>query len=432
MIKWNMKKMYDYCKDNNLDLPKEGQEYTNLHNKYIYICPNHGEYLQRWSEHKNGHGCRKCQYTTINKKDDSYFIDKLKAKFKGSVKINRIYRKDKKVYGNFTCNKHNYIYDRLVNRMLDKRRGNLCPMCAKENKIKNRTGKTSLKTPEQYLKECKAKGYDLPIEDYINNKTKINHKCPKGHIYPQKPDNHLQGQGCPTCKKKTPNEYLQECKEKGLDLPIEDYKGANIKINHKCKKGHIYPQKPSMHITPNRLNGCPKCNVARRRKTPAGYIQECKDKGLDLPVEGYIDNLTKINHICSKGHIYEQKPSSHLQGIGCPVCSESHGEKYIRNYLDKNNIKYESQKKFKDLKDKTYLSYDFYLPDYNMLIEYQGQQHYEPIKFNGKNNSNFKNQQYHDKMKKEYAKDSGYKLLELKYTLNTQELVDKYLERRIK
>ena len=135
--------------------------------------------------------------------------------------------------------------------------------------------------------------------------------------------------------------------------------------------------------------------------------------------------------MCSKGHIYKQKPYSHLEGYGCPICKESQGEKYIRNYLNKHSIRYIPQKKFHDLKDKSYLSYDFYLPNYNILIEYQGIQHYESIDYFGGNNR-FKNQKYHDELKRKYAKDNGYKLLELKYTLDTQELVDKYLERRIK
>ena len=315
--------------------------------------------------------------------------------------------------------KYGHIYPQTPDNHLQEKG---CPKCS---------GKYSY-SPKEYYDLCKDKGYDLPVEDYINNKTKINHKCKQGHIYLQRPDNHLQGQGCPTCKKKTPNEYLQECKDKGLDLPVEDYIGANIKIKHKCKQGHIYLQRPSMHITPNRLNGCPKCNMARRRKAIAEYIQECKNKGLDLPVEDYIDNLTKINHKCRKGHVYPQLPSSHLLGVGCPICKESHGEHFIRNYLDKNHIKYIPQKKFHDLKDKTYLSYDFYLSDYNILIEYQGQQHYESISFNSKNKTDLNKQQYHDNLKREYAKNNGYKLLELKYILNTQDLVDKYLSRRIK
>lgn len=367
LIKWNMKKMYEYCKEHNLDLPKEGQEYTNLHNKYVYICHKHGDYQQSWSDHKAGHGCKKCQYSTINKKDDNYFIIKLNDKFKGSVIVNKIYRKDKKVYGNFTCSKHNYTYDRLVNRMLDMRRGNLCPLCSKENKVKNRTGKTALKYPKQYLNECKDKGLDLPIENYINNSTKINHRCKQGHIYSQTPNVHLQGHGCPYC----------------LNVNLDNYK-----------------------IVWNKLN-------------------------LDKPIDNtYIDNNHKMKFICSKNHTYYQYPNQH-KFYGCPVCNESKGERFIRNYLDKNNIKYIPQKKFHDLKDKTYLSYDFYLPDYNILIEYQGIQHYQSEDYFG-GKKQFELQNKHDNLKREYAKNNGYKLLELKYTLNTQELVDKYLNRRIR
>ena len=50
--KWNMKLMYDYCKDKKYDLPKEGQKYTNIKSNYIYICNNHGEYKQSWFTHK--------------------------------------------------------------------------------------------------------------------------------------------------------------------------------------------------------------------------------------------------------------------------------------------------------------------------------------------------------------------------------------------
>lgn len=68
------------------------------------------------------------------------------------------------------------------------------------------------------------------------------------------------------------------------------------------------------------------------------------------------------------------------------------------------------------------------MPDYNTLIEYQGIQHYESINFRGNGKySNLANQKLHDKLKREYAKNNNYKLLELPYTLDTQEKVSKYL-----
>ena len=183
------------------------------------------------------------------------------------------------------------------------------------------------KTPEEYYQECKDKGLDLPIEDYVNNSTKIKHKCIKcGNIYYQRPHAHLNGNGCPFCKgikKKTSEEYYQECKSKGLDLPIEDYVNSRTKSNHKCNKcGNIYEQTPKSHL---KGSGCPLCgtnvSATKRRKSPENYYNECKSKGYDLPSEHYVNTDTKIKHRCIKGHVYEQTPHDHLRGKGCPNCN---------------------------------------------------------------------------------------------------------------
>lgn len=50
------------------------------------------------------------------------------------------------------------------------------------------------------------------------------------------------------------------------------------------------------------------------------YANECKEKGLDLPAEEYVNKCTKILHVCSKGHTYKQTPNNHLSGQGCPKC----------------------------------------------------------------------------------------------------------------
>ena len=321
----------------------------------------------------------------------------------------------------FRC-KHGHTYKQYP---CDHLRGHGCKYCADDSMRYIRR-----KTPEQYIKECKEKNVDLPIEDYKTKKIKIKFKCKKGHIYEQLPGSHLRGDGCSYCsnnRKKTQEQYYNECKTKGLDLPVERYVNDRTEIKHKCSKGHIYLQTPSSHL---QGQGCSVCKGTPKRTTKQYFI-ECKESKYDLPIEEYINSHTKIKHKCSKGHIYPQTPCDHLQGYGCPVCNESHGEKFIRNYLDKYNIEYIPQKRFKELKDKTYLSYDFYLPEYNILIEYQGIQHYKEKEFFG-GKKQFKKQQYHDNLKRKYAKDNGYKLLELKYTLNTQELVDKYLSRRIK
>lgn len=226
---------------------------------------------------------------------------------------------------------------------------------------------------------------------------------------------------------KTSEQYKQECIDRGLDLPLEDYKGAKVKIKHICKYKHIYEQTPNAH-----LNNGRRCTVCYDTpvKTPEEYKQECIDKGLDLPVEDYINSSTPIFHKCNAcGCVYKQAPGNHLYGQGCPPCRESRGEKHIRIYLDKHCIKYIPQNTFEGLKDKKSLSYDFYLPDYDILIEYQGIQHFKSVSFNGKDYTDLDKQKRHDRIKQRFAKDNGYKLLRPTYKTDTQEKINKYLDR---
>ena len=122
------------------------------------------------------------------------------------------------------------------------------------------------KTNEEYLQQCKNLGYDLPIEKYTNSITPIKHKCKQGHVYKQSPGNHVnKGQRCPYCegnKKLTTQQHYQQCKEKGLDTPIEPYINARTKINYKCKQGHVYKQTPYSHLEGYR---CPYCYGGRRK-----------------------------------------------------------------------------------------------------------------------------------------------------------------------
>lgn len=97
-------------------------------------------------------------------------------------------------------------------------------------------------------------------------------------------------------------------------------------------------------------------------------------------------------------------------------CLTSIGEYNLINYFNNWNIKYEYQKQFDNLVGVNggKLSYDFYLPYYNLLVECQGKQHEEPIEFFG-GEMQFKIQQEHDKRKREYAEKNGYDIFEIYY-----------------
>lgn len=112
---------------------------------------------------------------------------------------------------------------------------------------------------------------------------------------------------------------------------------------------------------------------------------------------------------------YSAQVNNRTNGSGCPICNNSKGEKEIENWLIKNNISYETQRKFGELKglNNGLLSYDFYLPNYNLLIEYQGEFHDGSSR--GYTKRNLDKQQEHDKRKREYANINNINLLEIWY-----------------
>lgn len=110
-------------------------------------------------------------------------------------------------------------------------------------------------------------------------------------------------------------------------------------------------------------------------------------------------------------------PSPHLingNTLSCGCLSSSYGEIYIENLLKKVDLIYEKQKKFTKCRLKNLLSFDFYLPLLNICIEYQGQQHYEPVEYYG-GKKRFELQIKRDNIKKEYCKNNNIKLIEIPY-----------------
>jgi len=134
---------------------------------------------------------------------------------------------------------------------------------------------------------------------------------------------------------------------------------------------------------------------------------------------------------------YEWKAQikSRVSGVGNPFLITYKGEEYVKKYLQKNDVTYISQQKFSDLlgTGDGKLSYDFAIPDAKnrfILIEYNGIQHYESCEFFG-GEEQFKKQQEHDRRKREYAKQHGYKLITIKYTYDTYEKVAEYLDKHL-
>jgi hypothetical protein len=108
-------------------------------------------------------------------------------------------------------------------------------------------------------------------------------------------------------------------------------------------------------------------------------------------------------------------PGQLLDNHGCPECrSRSRGEKKIHNYLTVNKVNHVQQKEFSDCIDKSLLPFDFYLPKYNLIIEFMGKQHEIPIEFFGGLEA-FKSRKMHDDIKFQYCVKNNIDYLDIWY-----------------
>jgi very-short-patch-repair endonuclease len=133
--------------------------------------------------------------------------------------------------------------------------------------------------------------------------------------------------------------------------------------------------------------------------------------------------------ICPEHGEMDITPREHLIGVGCIKCKEakeSNGEKEVRLLLRKSRIKFEPQHRFDDCRHINPLPFDFYIPKYNLCIEYDGRQHYEPIPYFGGEEA-FEKNQLRDKIKNNYCKDNNIPLIRIRYDENVEEKVNEGL-----
>ena len=313
---------------------------------------------------------------------------------------------------------------------------------------------TNRKTNEQFLKEFNAlddsKDYAV-LDTYIKSDVKLRFKhlvC--GNIFSMRPDCFLnRGQRCPVCmnlkcrrtkilndRKKFNKKFLVRSKGEYKCLGIFNGATEKIKFRH-LLCGHTFMMSPH-HFIDDKA-GCPFCFG-----TPRKTLKEFKEQIYSLYGSlytilstSYVNTESHIICRCNKcGNIWRITPANLLRGYGCPVCNSSKGERFLRSIMLNHNFKYEFAKKFKGLKDQSNLRYDFYLPEYRLLIEYQGKQHYEPVNFHGtiakkEQIEKFHKQQYHDYLKYQYAKKHQYNFLAIPYYINTYQSIEEVLLKKI-
>jgi len=304
-----------------------------------------------------------------------------------------------------------------------------CPICSNKNMSTN--------IFIEKAKKIHNNKYDYSLIEYINSKTKVKIICPEHGIFEQKPNTHLTGRNCNKCantirgfkKKLNLDEFIEKAQlihGNKYDYSLVEYINSQAKVKIICSKHGIFEQKPNTHIF--KKSGCQNCSLENssinQRLNINLFMEKAKqihNNKYDYSLVEYKNMHVKIKIICPEHGIFEQEPSNHIgKKYGCPYCKESKGEKEISELLNNNNINYKRQKTFNDCKNKNVLPFDFYLPRYNVCIEYDGEQHFNTINYFG-GKKGLKYIQNNDGIKTQYCKDNNITLIRIKYNENILE-----------
>ena len=320
------------------------------------------------------------------------------------------------------CIEHQCEFIKIAHNHLN---GSGCPICAKI-KFNKKYGKTT----KQFIKEAKkvhGNKYDYSKTKYTLCDNNVIIICKKHGEFSQRATRHLSGGGCKKCQyDNLPQNNpctSQRLIEKFIEVHSNTYDYSKVvsgsqktSVKIICKKHGEFKQKICYHI---KGSGCPICTEDKSRLSHYEFLKRA------VPIHGnkytylteYKNSITKMKmkcNVCNK--IFYQIPGNHLNlSHGCPYCKQSKGELKIEKYLEQNNIKFEIQKRFKKCKNKRPLPFDFYLPTYNICIEYDGRQHYQIIEyFDGKNG--FNKRKHNDNIKTKYCLKNNIDLLRIPYT----------------
>ena len=296
-----------------------------------------------------GSGCKKCGYKKNGesfKKTTEQFIKELK-KINSDIEILGEYKSNGEKI-KCRCKIDNKIWYARPRDLLN---GHGCPKCGIKSNVEKRS-----KTHEEFKQKLEKINSDIEIlGEYKRSTDKIKVRCKKdGYEWEVVANSLLIGIGCPKCSgkaKKTTEEFKQEMKE--IDSNIEilgEYVGNKAKIKVKCKKcNHIWFAKPN-----NLLNGsgCPKCNASKGEKRVAKYldnknIKYVHDKYYFKDLKNSKGNILRPDFIIPNLKIWiEYDGMQHFEVVDFTSKNQKQAEDKFKETQENDKIKNEYAKKY--------------------------------------------------------------------------------------
>lgn len=415
--------------------------------KLTIICPIHGEFLKTPSKHIEGSGCQICAKIkrisngTRFKNQNEVFTECANLHNHKYTYLSLAQCKNEYITVNdkitINCTEHGQFIQ-TIDSHIYKQTG--CPICGIISNANN-----CRKTKEQFILDSTAihgNKYDYSNSIYLSTHSKITINCHEHGDFITAPAEHLAGVGCPACKRKqTDNQYLITYNNRFIeeasmvfnnkyDYSKVKYIAYNVHVTIICPIHGEYLKTPSQHL---QGFGCEECRIEQDRlKREAVFLSQAKnifDDMYDYSKVKYIDQSTPITITCPVHGDFEKLPSLHcrISASGCPNCYATGPEKLIIALLTKHNINYKFQQTFADCLGNPHgddnrqrrLRFDFYLPNHNTIIEYDGIHHYKIINFEDnmiKAHLRFNTVQQNDTIKNKYCKSKAIHLLRIPYT----------------
>ena len=295
------------------------------------------------------------------------------------------------------------------------RNGKGCMRCSHTNRVKSDEIFISEANSIHNNKYKYVDGYGRNAHD------KIRIECPIHGLFKQSANKHLMGSGCPMCggsSSKPFKDFINDANiiHNNKYRYLDGYISSHIKMNIECSVHGVFSQTPHNHLT---SSGCIRCYHNTLKLDYSEIMMRFEKVHNNRYVYAFSDldynnKYDKIEIICEIHGVFKQSIESHFSGSGCPKCNSSKGELFISNFLDKKKIHYMREKKFDGCVYERSLSFDFFLPQYNMCIEYDGKQHYESIEYFGGDDA-FIIRKKRDKIKTKYCKDNNIILIRIPY-----------------
>ena len=263
----------------------------------------------------------------------------------------------------------------------------------------------------------------LCSKEYVNSKTKLDIYCNdcKNIFSMSFYHFNILKQRCPNCyiaTRKLSTETFQEYVKSRGDTLIDEYTDSRSKIRIKCGKcNEIFIQQANGY---RQRGGCQACAIDAQRLTYEEVKRRIECYGDKLLSLEYVNTYSPLKIQCGNcNQIFEKNLTGSYQPF-CKFCKSTKLEKQMIMYLKNYTIDFVTQKMYKDcLSDRNkQFRFDFYLPEENIIIECDGEQHFKPLKFRSENYNIqewFEIIQERDKLKTKYCIDNGIKIIRISY-----------------